>query len=642
MAETDITAFQRAAGQVRGRVGLVAMAQWLRASHWIVGLVAIGAVICLRQLQQWRSGEIWVVLGLCTLWLVVGAVRAWIARPTPLSALSHLDRAGDWHDRFASAFSFLKSGSPSLGESLHVSRARADLDTALTQLRQAIPLPPLRLVWILPVLAIAFALSPILRKGLAPGEALLTEEMIQTAGSEAERIRQATRDLDGLTSLDSEEKAAIEELGKDLNAAADEIANPTGDTTTRELLANLESRARAVERMAEELGVSDEAWASEGLIRELSQHADTADLAIGIKDKQPKLVADQATLIADVLKEETLTRETADRYTLALERSMAQASEADHERPVGRHLGTAARLLAARQQVPAAAEFTALASHFQRVDQRQAAQDKLSRLAEQLRESGSQISGSKLESLKQLADAPESRPLPQGLQPVETMPLAQQLQNVMAPQVPQPGGDDQSAMPIPGSLAEQPEGGAGNNPAQSDAPQGLLAPIPGQEPAGDAPGTGLANGGPGNNANPEGGMLSAPIPGSTPGSGGSMPGAGLGGARNGDGTVPGSGGGNEAGSGTMAMYEQEGDLSAAEKEAQVAAQLNEDGESEMRAVESKGTRTETAQRSRRDIAIDFIDTEEAALDAQTLPLSRRNQVLRYFSEIRRQLEETEE
>ena len=127
----------------------------------------------------------------------------------------------------------------------------------------------------------------------------------------------------------------------------------------------------------------------------------------------------------------------------------------------------------------------------------------------------------------------------------------------------------------------------------------------------------------------------APVPGSSPGQ--NVPGSGLGGASAGQGQ--GQGGGDKAGSGTMAMFEQEGNLTEAEKESRIDATINEAGESEFRAVEGQSGRTETATRSRREIANSFIDVEESALDEKSLPITRRNQVLRYFSEIRRQLEE---
>jgi hypothetical protein len=220
------------------------------------------------------------------------------------------------------------------------------------------------------------------------------------------------------------------------------------------------------------------------------------------------------------------------------------------------------------------------------------------------------------------------------------MPMAQQLQNLMAPQTPLPGQMSGPNMPIPGSLTPTPKGQDPGNNQTGD--KGVLAPIPGQAPGGKDgdKGKGLAmnTGKDGNQqGSGAGGMLTAPIPGLNPGM--NAPGAGLGGVP-GAGSAPGAGGGKDAGSGTMDMFEQKSEITAANKESRVATQLNE-GDSEFRTVEGGAVKSETAKLSRKEIVINFIDTEEEALDEQTLPLTRRNQVLRYFSEIRRQLEEAE-
>ncbi|MDF1813329.1 MAG: hypothetical protein P1V20_14115 [Verrucomicrobiales bacterium] len=636
----DISPFQSAAARVRNRIGQVTFANWLNRSHWIAGAVGILLVIALRRSQEWRSGEIWAVAGLFLIWLAVGLVKGWIARPESLKALSVFDQTGGWKDRFSSAFFFLQTKRNALtkGEELHVNRARKDLGEAIKRLPETLPLPRLSKVWILPLIAVLFSVTPFLRKAIDPGDTTLTEEMIESASAEAERIRKAARDLSGLEALDETEKEELKKLESSVDVAADEIASPEGQTA-REVLSTLESRARAAERLAERLGLSNEQWASEEFVRELSQHADTADLAIGIKDKNSNLVAEQSTAIAEILDQDELKRETADRFTIALERALAKATEEDESRPVGERIGNASQKMTARQPKTAAREFDALSKHFRRVTQREEAQKKLEKLAAQLRNSGSQISGSKLESLKKIADTP--KPLPDGLKPVEAMPMAQQLQNLMAPQTPQPGQTGGANMPVPGSLSQNAAPGQPGGEKGQDGGKGAMAPVPGQPAQGKdgEPGQGglamqqLKESG--EEANGFGGMLSAPIPGASPGM--NTPGAGLGGTTPGGGNGNGSAGGNEAGSGTMEMFDQLSDIAKAEKESRVTTQLNE-GDSEFRAVEGGAAKQEQAKLSRKEIVKNFIDVEEEALDEQTLPLTRRNQVLRYFSEIRRQLE----
>ena len=639
---TDITPFQKAAGRVRNRIGQIAFARWLRASHWIVGIAGLAAVFVLRYFFEWRTGELWIVAGLFLAWIAIGFIYSIFSRPESLGALSVFDRKGGWNDQFSSAFFFLSDGpknSPALtdGQLLHIDRANRALPEAVRELPRKLPLPALGVVWILPLLAFLFAASPIARKTLSPGDAILSEEMMKTAGAEADQIRKAARDLDGLKALNEDEKEELKMLGSSIDEAAEELANSEGQTA-KGVLSALEARARAAERLAERLGLTTGDWASEEFIRELSQHADTADLAIGIKDKNSGLVADQSDLIAETLGNDDIQPETEDRFTIALERSVAKATEEDRTRPVGERIGNASEKLTARQPKTAAREFEELAKHFRRVLQREEAQAKLQKLAAQLRNSGSQISGSKLESLKSLDDI--TKKIPEGLKSIEATPMAQQLQNLMAPQIPQPGPGGGS-MPIPGSLGNSPDGqGQSGNGNEGGQEEGVMAPVPG-EGSGGKDGQGFAmqpsDKQPENGEN--GGILNAPVPGSSPGSG--SPGSNLGsGAGNGSGGQgAGGAGGNEAGSATMDMFAQKDNISKADQEAGVAAQISDDGDSEFRTVDGSSNRVEKSSLSRKEIMTNFIDVEEEALDEQTLPLTRRRQVLRYFSEIRRQLEE---
>lgn len=96
-------------------------------------------------------------------------------------------------------------------------------------------------------------------------------------------------------------------------------------------------------------------------------------------------------------------------------------------------------------------------------------------------------------------------------------------------------------------------------------------------------------------------------------------------------------GGLQPGVGTSDPAGEATEATAATQQGNVAAQINTDGESTVRAVEG-GTRQELATRSRREMAVDFLNVQEEALDEQTLPLSRREHVLRYFNAIRRQFE----
>ena len=442
--------FQDAAGRIRNRLGKVYFTNWLTGTHWIAGLASISAVVFLRQFCEWRNGEIWIVLILLTTWLLVGAVKGILSRPSTLEALTIFDEAGNWKDQFSSAFFYLQNDATrplKEGEQLHVTKAKEDLKRQTKKISETLPLPKLSRVWIFPLVALLFAISPLLRKSVAPGDTVLTKEMIESAIAEAARIRRATRDLNRLEALSEKEKIELQNLESSVAVATDEITHSEGQTA-REVLSTLESRARAAERLAEQLGLADEEWASEEFLRELSQHADTADLAIGIKDRNSRLVADQSTAIAETLKHDGIKRETADRFTIALERSTAKATTEDGRKPVGERIGNASKKMTAQSPKSAAGEFQELAKHFRRAIQREQAQKKLEKLAAQLRTSGSRISGSKLENLKKIADTPKA--LPDGLKPIDSMPMAHQLQNLIAPQNPNPSQVGGTSMPIPG------------------------------------------------------------------------------------------------------------------------------------------------------------------------------------------------
>ena len=58
-------------------------------------------------------------------------------------------------------------------------------------------------------------------------------------------------------------------------------------------------------------------------------------------------------------------------------------------------------------------------------------------------------------------------------------------------------------------------------------------------------------------------------------------------------------------------------------------------------LEKRGPHREATSRSAQDMAIEFLKIEEEALAEEPLPLSRRQQVLRYFTALRRQLVERE-
>lgn len=667
---------------MRKRLGAVRFAEWLRRSHWLAAALALAAVLALRRWDDWRSGEAWVAFGILGLWLALGWLRGRLRRPDPLTALAILDRRGGWNDRFSSAFSFLdgtqaparssrrpSGGSPAssgstgprspmdAGASLHLEKAGRLLPGALATLRDALPLPSLRRVWILPLLALLFAMSPLLRKPLASGDRPLSEGMRTAAAEQADSIRREGSKIAELDSLAEEERGELDKLRADVEQLADGL-EATGGKSATEVLADVEARARAAERLAGKLGLADDGWASEEMLREMSQHPDTADLAAAVQNREAPDAARESLALHRVLDNPDIASETAERITSALDRTMEKATGEDRAKPVGERVGNASRKLLDRQPRTAAREFEELAKHFREVERRERARDKLENLAEKLREAGSQIGGKELEKMNQLAESgreKQASPSSRGLQPLDSNPLQNQLQQ------PPPGAEGptgpagalasspngrQSDAPVPGAAAPQPgegEGTSGVQPGESgegepgvegEQGQTLSAPVPGEKQAGDQPGQGLAQGEETRDGQGEGGALMAPVPGAE--NGAPVPGSGAGQLSSASGQ--GAQGGNEAGSGSAAMFEAQSDILEASREGRVMAQINRDGGSTTRAVEG-GARSEEAELARREVVADFLAVEEQALDGQSVPRTRREQVLRYFSEIRRQFEE---
>lgn len=134
-------------------------------------------------------------------------------------------------------------------------------------------------------------------------------------------------------------------------------------------------------------------------------------------------------------------------------------------------------------------------------------------------------------------------------------------------------------------------------------------------------------------------MLIAPVPGQgqpKPDSDGPviiMPGEGAEGAATF--TIP--GGGKEAGVGKAELNNAPTQKQGSEKQDMVQAQQNAEGQSSTRSVEG-GARTEQSARSATQVTLDSLQAEEAALDESALPPARREQVRRYFNELRKRFE----
>lgn len=640
--------FQSAADSVRKRVASVRFAKWIRGGHGIIGGLALAAVLFVRRALIWREGEIWIVTGILAIWALAGLVFSIARRPDTFHSLLMLDRIGGWKDQFSSAWAFLTGGKCSEPERLHISRAGVLVDEAQSRFRRDLPLPSLRHVWLLPLLAAIVALSPVGRVPVDQRDLELSDEMKDAAALQSEELERQAEQVRNLDSLEKGERAELEQLRVEVKEMADRLADPD-DLTAGEMLEALEERARAAEKLAEKLGVGDDVWLSREMLTEMAGHSDTANLALAIKDKAAEPAAEESMVLHGVLDNPDITRETRERLTGALESIVSKATEEDEARPAGERIGNASRKMLESQPRPAAREFEELAKHFRFVGEREKAQEKLEELASSLRDAGGEVSGSELQQMEKIAGGNrDERETPSGLQSLDSGSMPEDLQKLLTPQMlssgqdgnpPSPAAQQEGAgaegakemkAPVPGVAQSGNEGSKGQ-------PQGLKAPVPGEnpEPGGDGSGSSLSD--QAQDGNGKGGMLAAPVPGENPGDSESSAGMAM---SNGGNSNQAGQGGNQAGAGTAEMFDNETEAMKAGKDSEVVAQINDSGESTVRAVEG-GARRENATRSRQEIVTEFLSAEEQALDGKAIPRSRREHVIRYFSAIRRQFEEVE-
>lgn len=634
---------------MRRRVARVRWAALIARTQVWAALLVAGVVLGGRLWVGWQSGEWIVALVLLSLWLGVLSGFAFFRLPATAAALRQLDERGNWKDRFASAWEYLGKPTPEVAEQLHLERSHPLLPEAHRTVSECFAMPKLRRAWVLPALALLLSCLPLGRILPDARDLALTEAMKEAARAEAENLRRETERVLAMEAMTEAEQAELEALRTQVDAVAEALADPEG-LTAGEMLEALDERARAAERLASQLGAGTDAWASPEMLAEMANHADTAQLAVFIGDKAAEEAAAESTALAVTLADPALTSEVQERFTRATDRISSAARDEDHVRPIGERFGNAARKLQDAQARTAAREFEELAKWFRDLSSREKAQQQLESLADTLREAGGEIGNNELKKMEQLAGAgAPGSPTPDGLKGIDSgaapqappgvpgMTLAQENAPQAPGQLPVPGqspteqpGAGQS--PVPGSTPGEQESGDGKNKGE----QAFSAPIPGEQSPDGKSGSGLGQSDQARDGKGKGGMLSAPIPGMN--NDAPVPGAGLAG-REGQSNQSGTGG-DQAGTGTAELFDDEGEALKASSDVKVVARQGEEGDSSVRAVEGE-VKAEAATRSQQDIVAEFIAVEEQALDEESLPLSRRRHVLRYFTAVRKQFEKAE-
>ncbi|MFN0077379.1 MAG: hypothetical protein ACKVY0_12985 [Prosthecobacter sp.] len=595
---------------------------WVTLRRWLavlrMTLIPASLVLVLLILATLRgtSAVFTPWLGLL-MWLAGGLAYAWWQRPGAFSALALWDQAAGRREAFASAWWFEQRDEGGDAALAHIAAQREVLPQALTALKQDLPLRPDR--WLAVPLLIAILGSFISVVTAPPSEVVAMDaEMTRKAAEEAQKLAQTDWEKKKLAGLNEDESKQVEDLKQKLQKTATDLAN-AGGKDARDVLAELERRARDAEKLADDLGNGKEAWASEKLIEALRKHADTADLGDSVAAKNAQSAAKAADTLASQLKSPQLGAEAKERMNETLKDVQQQSDKEDRQRTVGQSVLAAGDQMQQGKPAGAGAEFQKLADKMRDLALREQLRKELQQLAQQLRDSGSNIAGQNDSdgAMQQMSQAGQSGQ--QGQQ--GSTPQVGQAQNpqqqLSPPGMGQPQQGQQNQM-------QQPQGGQGQGQQQmltmgqgqpgqpgQQGQQGsgqpmLLAPVPGAAK-------------PDNNA-PVVIMPGDPSPDDAKGPTIAMPGSG-----------------QEPGVGKADLNNTPTPKLERGNQIVVQGQQNNEGQSTVRSVEG-GARTEQSTRTATQAALESIQAEEAALDEAALPPARREQVRRYFNELRKRFE----
>jgi hypothetical protein len=553
-------------------------------------------------------------------WLAGCLGYAWWRRPGQFSALALWDQAAGRREAFASAWWFEQHAEEGAAARAHIDAQRAVLAHAWpASLKQDLPLRPDR--WLAVPLLIAI-LGSFISIVIAPPSTVveMDPEMTRKAAAEAKKLAQTDWEKKKLAGLNDEEAKQVEDLKQKLQKTAADLAN-AGGKDARDVLAELERRAREAEKLAEELGSGKEPWASEKLVEALRQHGDTADLGDAAAAKNAQAAAQAAAALATQLKSPQLTAEVKERMNETLKDVQQQSDQEDRKRALGQSVLAAGDQMQQGKPAGAGEEFQKLADKLRDQALREQSRQELQQLAQQLRDSGSSIAGQQEGAngaMQQMSQAGQGQSSEQrGQQTAPQTGQAQNAQQMLNPpgmgqagqqnQMQQPqGGQGQGQQQPMMSMGQGQQGQAGKQGQPGDGQPMLLAPVPGgakpddKSPVVILPGEGAPS-------DPNGPMLT-------------MPGSGL---------PPGSG---KADLNNTPTAKQN-----TENQSVVRAQQNSEGQSTVRSVEG-GVRNEQSTRTATQTALEAIQAEEAALDEAALPPARREQVRRYFNELRKRFE----
>ncbi len=601
MTAEPTATFERAGRTTARRVALAGWLDLLGRTGPVVFPCAAAAVVALRLRSAGVCGAAEGAL-LVLLWGGATALWAWLRRPDSEGALAFWDRRAGRKEMFLSAYCFERERTPTLGQRLHLSRAYLRLKEETVSLPKHIPLRLRHIAWLLPVAFLVFCASGLLVRSPSADSIPVDPGSACRAKKAGLLVADLAKELAASGELSEEERKELEDLKKSLDESARKMQN-LEEETPRDVLKELERKAREAEKLAESLGADASSSLSSDVISELERHADTAAMASALRAKKLENIANEADKLAEKLERKDLTIDEQERMKEALKRALKQATDKDKESFLGTQLKRTLQQLQKKQPKNAARQLSKISKRMRRTLQRMNTKRQLQRLAGNLRSQGQKIFGRNQRGVTRLG----------------------QLQGVKLQKLGKAGSGQGKALPL-GQIFGIRKG--------SQAPPGSRAPkgyILGQNPPPGSPRVAIpvpGTGGipmPGTGGMP-GGAGGTPVPGSSPGGtpGAPSPTAGTGGYQAGHGSAP---------------YSQNPTKPhEATSTGVVAPAPTGDGASEIRFVPGS-EHTEAAARSAQELAMDFIRAEEEALSEEPLPLSRRQQILRYFTALRRRIED---
>lgn len=534
-------------------------------------------------------------------------VWAWWKRPAVYAAWALWDREAGRREAFAAAWWYESRETRTEAEERHLKEQVADLPGALGRLVVEMPVASVgRLGWLVFGLGMAGVLGWWMDAKERGPE--LSAEMVAAAQVAAEKLAGMEVKAEKLDGLTEQERKDLE---RQIKGAAEALSQSEGKTA-REVLDALEQRAREAEKLAERVGAGEESWASEALTEALRKQADTADLGDAVADRNGGEAANEAEALA--AKIESGEAEQTERLEAVFNEVNAAAAPEDAERLVGRGVSEVAGRLKGDEKAKASAAMREMAQRLREMQGRQQTQAELERLAQQLREAGSQMAnaGTEGEAMQALTEgSPGQSPNGGGqsgqteLKEGQSGQMGQMAQASEAPESGAGGQEGQAGQQGPQlSLSEgNPNAGRGEEKPDDGTPI-LMAPVPGQEP-GDKP--------------PE---MMVMMPGSSPNGG----------------AIVGAGSGLPPGSAKSEMKEQETDALDSMKSTMAKAVKSGEGASSVRQVEGGAPREEGVSQGSAGLSVEFMEAQEAAMDEAALPMARREQVRRYFNALRKRLE----